>query len=69
MRARSSRALVRWVSGWIGTAYECYVYNLPRAERTCGWIGRNIQRAAFPIARRLDRNAMGEQMVNEGWWG
>jgi hypothetical protein len=69
MRARISRALVRWVSGWIGTAYYANCSRLRRVESASAWFGRNIQRATFPIARRLDRNAMTDQMVNEGWWG
>lgn len=69
MRARAARALVRWVSGWIDTAYQYNCLGMKRCESVAAWIGRDIQRIAFPVARRLDRNAMGEQMVNEGWWG
>ena len=69
MRARMARALVRWVSWWIDMAYRMNIVRLPRAEKVFGRGGQMTQKIAFPLARRLDKEAMGDQMVNEGWWG
>jgi hypothetical protein len=40
------------------------------------WYGRRVaagaqrvERIAIPLARRIDRDAMGRQMVEECWWG
>jgi hypothetical protein len=69
MRERLARALVRWASRWIEAAYRAYCDDMPRLEALWSRGGRHVQRIAFPLASRLDREAMGEQMAREGWWG
>lgn len=68
-RSRFARALVRWVSRWISAAYDANCAGMKRMEAFWGFGGRQAQRVAFPIARRLDREAMTDQMIEECWWG
>lgn len=67
-RSRFARALVRWVSRWHDAAYAA---NCREAHSEAFWAAgaRRAQRLAFPIARRLDREAMADQMIEECWWG
>lgn len=68
-RASLSRSLVRWVSRWIEAAYHANCAGMPRMEAMWAFGGRQVQRVAFPLARRLDREAMTDQMIEECWWG
>jgi hypothetical protein len=69
MRARLARVLVRWVSRWIQAAYQANCRGMPRWESAWSWGSRKVQGVAFPLARKLDREAMVDQMVEECWWG
>lgn len=69
LRASSSRLLVIWVSGWIGTSYYLNCLGQTRLENISAAIGRKIQSVAFPLAKKLDNEAMVDQMINECWWG
>lgn len=68
-RERLSRGIVKWVSGWIGTAYRANCYELPRVEDACFAVSKFFQPRLFPIANYIDKEAMLDQMANEGWWG
>jgi hypothetical protein len=69
VRARLARALVHHVATGIDRAYDCHLMQMAEGERewTRVWVRR--ERWAFPLARRLDRTAMTDQMVEDGWWG
>jgi hypothetical protein len=69
LRAGASRALVRWVSRWIQAAYQANCDGRPRMESFFALCGRRVQWFAFPLARRLDGEAMVDQMIEECWWG
>lgn len=69
MRARSARAIVRWVSRWWQASLQAH------DRDPVLWVGfwdrgaHYAERIGLPIARRLDREAMGRQMAEECWWG
>jgi hypothetical protein len=69
MRARVARGLVRHVSRAIDSAYCAHVLELWISEAYWSQIACRRQRWAFPLARLLDRSAMGAQMAEECWWG
>lgn len=73
-RAAVARALVRWVSRWYDGSYHAWVRKdrdgAPEWwEHGWGWMAKRAERVALPLARRLDREATGQQMVEECWWG
>ena len=57
------------MSRWIQAAYLANCNGSPRREAMWAAGGRRVQRFALPLARRLDREAMTDQMIEEGWWG
>jgi hypothetical protein len=69
MRSWLARACVVEVSGWIHSAYGYHCRDMPRAEQLCARIGLRLEKVLFPVARRLDKEAMVDQMVHECWWG
>lgn len=64
-----ARALVRWVSRNIEAAYMANEAGANRRERYWAWQSRRVQSVAFPLARRVNHEAMTTQMIAEGWWG
>jgi hypothetical protein len=69
MRAWLARRIVKEVSFYIETAYMANCHKQRRVERFFGRVGIWHERVLFPIARRLDKEAMVDQMIAECWWG
>lgn len=74
IRAHLAKALVRWVSRWWATSYNSWV-RVDKGEFGPWWHAvwsypcPYVEGIAIPLARRLDKEAMVDQMVDEGWWG
>lgn len=74
MKARAAKLLVRWASRWLAASYGAWV-RVDKGEmpawwdKLWAWPCRCVNRVAIPIASRLDNQATGEQMAEEGWWG
>lgn len=69
MRKRLAQGIVRLISKHIECAYLANCHGKTKWENYHGRNARWLQKALFPIAKRLDHDAMVEQMVNECWWG
>ena len=69
VRAEAARKLVIIVSILISQAYIANCFGQKRRENLYGWASNAVQAVAFPLARALDKKAMVDQMVEEGWWG
>jgi hypothetical protein len=68
-RSELSQWIVRKISNRISRAYNANCDGHHFRERMHGYIGKHLQRLLFPIARRLDKEAMVDQMIEESWWG
>lgn len=69
LRSRFARALVRWVSRWYEAAHRANERGTPHWENL--WVvgADRAERLGLRLALRLDRDAAGAQMAEEGWWG
>lgn len=68
-RTRIAQSIVILVSDCIEAAYIANCNKEKETEEMYANLGVLLQKMLFPIARRLDKNAMARQMVNECWWG
>lgn len=68
-RARAARTIVILVSDCIEIAYMAYCQRDKETEEKFANLGRRFQKILFPVARKLDKDAMVNQMVTECWWG
>lgn len=68
-RETAARAIVRWASRWVDRSYAAYCAGRPRTQAVWSRGGLGAEWIAFPLARGIDREAMGDQMAQEGWWG
>jgi len=71
-RNRIARALVRWVSSAMDESYGAYVeFDGQNVKKEQLWNNRSKrrQKIAFPLANMIDKQAAGDQMAMEGWWG
>jgi Uri superfamily endonuclease len=64
---RIARALVRWVSRRWEADYLRYERRHPAGSAVC--FARVAERVVVPIARRINHEAAGQQMIEECWWG
>jgi hypothetical protein len=74
IKSKLSRALVRWASRSISASYEAYV-RVDKGQmpnwwmKPWDWLARRVNQVAIPSARKLDKDAMVEEMAKQGWWG
>lgn len=68
-RARSARWLVYLISSFLDHSYSAHGKNHKLRSGAWARSGHLLQKPLFPIARRLDKDAMGDQMAEECWWG
>jgi hypothetical protein len=69
VRAHLARRLVKVVSFITGRAYLAYTQDRKEDEIRWQKAAHALDGILLFIAGRLDREAMTEQMANEGWWG
>lgn len=69
MRAELARKIVIAVSMLLTQAYLANCRGDKGIENLYGAASRALARLSFPLARKLDKEAMTTQMVEECWWG
>lgn len=69
VRAYLARGIVKWVSGWLDSVFQCNCYGPKWLEHVFAYIFSKSMRYLFPIAKLLDAEEMTTQMIEESWYG
>lgn len=69
MKAKLAQWIVKLASYQYGVGYRALCNRRYAKEERAAKRAIYITKTYFPIAEKLDKDAMLEQMCKEGWWG